>query len=973
VFPEQHGGPVQVIQPPQPIQLPVLDLTQLDDPARAARVQQLAIAEAQQPFDLAVGPLLRLKLLRLAPQSHILFLTAHHICGDGWSGGVLSRELAALYTAYVHGAASPLPELPLQYADYAVWQRQWMDGATSTEQLAYWKQQLAGLPPLLELPADHARPAVQRFCGALHRFEFSPALGGKLKALGSHTQTTPFMIGLTAFAILLARYSRTDDIAIGSLIANRSQRELEELIGFFANTLVLRVDLAGEPTVLELLARVRKMTLAAYDHQELPFEKLVDELRPERSLSYNPLFQVLFTWQSNSTLAPVALPAVTVKALDIHPGAAKFDLHLNLWDAGTGGLRGELEYNSDLFDAATITRMAGHLQVLLEAMAENPEEQVTRLPLLTEAERRQLLVEWNDTGTLYPQDKRLHQLFEEQVMRTPNAVAVTFGGQHLTYRELNERANQLAHHLRNCGVGPDTLVGICVERSFEMVVGLLGILKAGGAYVPLDPAYPGERLAFMVADSQIRVVLTQHQLREMLPAEGIDVLCLDSDWAAKIAYERIENPVSDGTPRNLAYVIYTSGSTGKPKGALVTHANVTRLFDATEAWYGFHERDVWTLFHSIAFDFSVWELWGALLYGGRLVVVPYWVSRTPETFYQLLCEEQVTVLNQTPSAFRQLIHAEAQIGVAENLALRYVIFGGEALELASLKPWYARHDDRFPQLVNMYGITETTVHVTYRPLTQADLNGPGSMIGGPIPDLQVYILDQHRQPVPIGVPGEMYVGGAGVARGYLNRPELTAERFIANPFGSGLLYKSGDLARYLPNGDIEYLGRIDFQVKIRGFRIELGEIESVLARHPAVREIVVLARADLAGNQQLVAYMVLAQDLRPTTGELRDFAQQRLPEYMVPAAFVVLDALPLTTNGKVDRRALPAPDHGRLALSSGFVAANTPQEQLLADIWAGLLGLERVGVHDNFFESGGDSLLATQVIAKAREGGLNLT
>ncbi|MCL4862866.1 MAG: amino acid adenylation domain-containing protein, partial [Caldilineaceae bacterium] len=972
VFPEQHGGPVQVIQPPHPIQLPVLDLTELDDPARAARVQQLAIAEAQQPFDLAVAPLLRLKLLRLAPQSHILFLMTHHICGDGWSGGVLSRELAALYTAYVHGAASPLPEPPLQYADYAVWQRQWMDDAASAAQLAYWKQQLAGLPPLLELPADHARPAVQRFCGALHRFEFSPALGEKLRTLSSRSQTTPFMIGLTAFAILLARYSRTDDIAIGSLIANRSRRELEELIGFFANTLVLRIDLAGEPTVLELLARVRKMTLAAYDHQELPFEKLVDELRPERSLSYNPLFQVLFTWQSNSTLAPVALPAVTVKALDIHPGAAKFDLHLNLWDADTGGLRGELEYNSDLFDAATITRMAGHLQVLLAAMVENPEERVTRLPLLTEAERRQLLVEWNDTATPYPQDKRLHQWVEEQVMRTPNAVAVTFEGQQLTYRELNERANQLAHHLQRLGVGgplgAETLVGICVERSLEMVVGLLGILKAGGAYVPLDPTYPAERLAFMLEDASPAVLLTQHHLLPHLSNCESEVLCLDTGWTA-IAQASTQNANVALDKDNLAYMIYTSGSTGRPKGAMNTHGAICNRLLWMQDEYGLTPADSVLQKTPFSFDVSVWEFFWPLMTGARLVVARPEGHKDSAYLVRIIVEEQITTLHFVPSMLQIFVN---EPGLEACRSLKRIICSGEALPFALQQRLFERLD---VELHNLYGPTEAAVDVTYW-ACERESERMLVPIGRPVANTQIYLLDPYLQPTPIGVPGELYIGGVQLARGYLNRPELTAEKFVPDPFSSepgARLYRTGDLARYLPDGAIEYLGRIDFQVKIRGFRIELGEVESVLANHPAVHEIVVVARADQMGTQQLVAYIVLTQDHRPTTGELRDFAQQRLPEYMVPAAFVVLDALPLSSNGKVDRRALPAPDHGRLALSSGFVAADTPQEQLLADIWAGLLGLEQVGVHDNFFELGGDSLLATQVIARAREGGLSLT
>lgn len=576
---------------------------------------------------------------------------------------------------------------------------------------------------------------------------------------------------------------------------------------------------------------------------------------------------------------------------------------------------------------------------------------------------------WNDTQADYPINKSIHQLFESQVERTPEAVALVFENEQLTYRELNCRANQLAHYLRNVGVGPEVLVGICVERSLEMVVGIIGILKAGGAYVPLDPTYPKERLAFMLQDSQVSILLTQQHLIENLTEGEAQIVCLDSEWEA-IAQESEDNLVSEVT-ENLAYVIYTSGSTGKPKGVLVSHYNIVRLFEATQSWFHFNERDVWTLFHSYAFDFSVWELWGALLYGGRLVVVPYWVSRSPEEFYNLLCKEQVTVLNQTPSAFCQLIQVEESRKVTKEHHLRLVIFGGEALQLQSLKPWFERYGDERPRLVNMYGITETTVHVTYRPLTIADVNeGKGSVIGVPIPDLQVYVLDQYQKPVPIGVPGEMYIGGVGLSRGYLNRPELTTERFIPNPFSDrseAYLYKSGDLGRYLSNGDLEYLGRIDHQVKIRGFRIELGEIESALAQHPSVKQSVVIIREDIPGDKRLVAYVRLDQKQAFRAQEFRSFLQSKLPDYMVPSTFLLLDALPLTPNGKVDRCALAAPDSSQLDQSATFVAPRTPVEQQLADIWASVLKLEQVGIHNNFFELGGHSLLATQVMSRLRQ------
>ncbi|MEH2179927.1 non-ribosomal peptide synthetase [Nostoc sp.] len=594
----------------------------------------------------------------------------------------------------------------------------------------------------------------------------------------------------------------------------------------------------------------------------------------------------------------------------------------------------------------------------------NLESDTLTLPILKESEK-DLLIEYN-----YTQQASIHQLFEAQVELTPETVAVVFEDQQLTYRELNIKANQLAQYLQNLGVGPDVLVGICVERSLEMIVGLLGILKAGGAYAPLDPNYPVERLAFILEDAQVSVLLTQKHLLNNLPQNYTQVLCLDSDKEILSQYSS-ENPTSSVTSENLAYIIYTSGSTGKPKGVLINHFNVIRLFKATEHWYHFNQNDVWTLFHSFAFDFSVWEIWGALIYGGRLVIVPYLVSRSPEAFYKLLCKEKVTVLNQTPSAFQQLIYTEQTIADSGNLALRWVIFGGEALEIQSLKPWFTRYGYESPRLVNMYGITETTVHVTYRPITEDDLRpGAGSVIGCAIPDLQLYVLDEHRQLVPVGVPGEIYVGGAGLARGYLNRPDLTAKAFIANPLSNdpkARLYKTGDLARYLPNGDLEYLGRIDHQVKIRGFRIELGEIEREIAQHPDVREVVVLARQEETGEKQLVAYFVLHQNSSYISNQLRSFLGQRLPDYMVPSAFMLLESMPLTVNGKVDRQKLPAPSRERPQLEQAYIAPQSDLERLLAGILSELLKIDRVGIDDNFFDLGGTSISIVQVAVRVQQ------
>ncbi|MGB7440886.1 MAG: amino acid adenylation domain-containing protein [Coleofasciculaceae cyanobacterium] len=962
-----NGQPIQVIATDGNLTLPIVDLLDIPETEREAEAWRRATEEAQRPFDLAQGPLLRLELLRLATEKYLLVVNMHHIISDGWSRGVFKQELAALYQAFCHGKPSPLPELPLQYADFAQWQQQWLQSEEFKSQLNYWKQKLAGIPSLLELPTDRPRPPVQTYSGSRHPLEISPKLTEAIKTLSQQEGVTLFMTLLAAFKVLLFRYSGQENMVVSSPIAGRNQSEIEKLIGFFVNTLALRTDFSDNPSFRSLLTQVREVALEAYDHQDLPFDKLVEELQPERDPSYSPIAQVMFVLQ-NTTIPTQQLPGLTLSSMEVENSTSKFDLTLELQET-VGGLQGWFEYNTDLFEATTIERMAGHFQTLLESIVANPEESIAQLPLLTEVERNQLLVEWNNTQVDYPQDKCIHQLFEAQVERSPDAVAVVFEDQQLTYKELNSRANQLAHHLRTLGVKPEVLVAICVERSLGMVVGLLAILKAGGAYVPLDPAYPPERIAFSISDSQVKILLTKEKHLDELPEHQAKVVCLDRDWQSIAGYSS-ENPQTEVKPANLAYVIYTSGSTGKPKGVLVAHFNVVRLFTATQDWYNFDHNDVWTLFHSHAFDFSVWEIWGALIYGGKLVVVPYVVSRSPNAFYQLLEKEQVTVLNQTPSAFLQLIQVEESTNIEPKLNLRYVIFGGEALEIQSLKPWFNRHGDRTPQLVNMYGITETTVHVTYRPITMADLEQRRSVIGFPIPDLKLYLVDSYLQAVPIGVVGEMYVGGAGVARGYLNRKELTKERFINNPFSNdpeSKLYKSGDLARYSSNGELEYLGRIDHQVKIRGFRIELGEIEALLVSHSDIDQTIAIAREDRPGDKRIVAYVISKPHKVLDVKAIRQYLQEHLPDYMVPSAFVFLDVLPLTPNGKVDRRALPAPNQTKRELEEDFVAPQDEVELQLTKIWEEVLGIQPIGVKENFFELGGHSLSVTQVVSRLRE------
>ena len=978
--------PVQIIAPALDLPLFVVDLSDLADSLRQETIAHLASEEAQRPFQLQRGPLVRATLLRLNPRAHILLLTLHHIVADGWSAEIFFSELDACYTARVTGGTAvpvQLPDLPLQYADYAFWQRQWLQGEVLEQQLTYWRTQLAGIPPALELPTDYPRPPVQTFHGRRHPFSCPPVLSVQLKALSQQEGVTLFMILLAALQTLLFRYSGQTDIVIGSPIAGRTRIEVERMIGFFVNTLVLRTNLSGNPRWKDVLFQVREMTLAAYSYQDLPFEKLVEELQLERRLSQSPLFQVLFVLQNISARRVGASQSdwgLNLEQLEIESETAKFDLSFELVETPLG-IEGYIEYNTDLFEPATIERMAGHYTTLLAGMVTDLEQPIATLPLLTPAERQQMLEEWNTPHRSPSQHECLHTLFEIQATQTLDKIAVVFEEQQITYRELDQRANQLAWYLQRLGVGPESLVGLCCERSLEMVIGMMGILKAGAAYVPLDPDYPSQRLAFLIMDTNMSVLLTQQRLVERLPEiapsqrtdHALRVLCLDTEWRQIVEQptRRVQGVVG---PDNLAYVIYTSGSTGQPKGVLVNHRQVVRLFAITQAWFQFGKDDCWTLFHSIAFDFSVWEIWGALLYGGRLVVVPFWQSRSPENFHHLLAEQHVSVLNQTSSAFRQLVEVERDARhTDEALHLRLIVFGGEALDLQSVRSWFERHGDRAPQLVNMYGITETTVHVTSAPLTMDDVQGVLSPIGRPLLDLQVYVLDAAGQLVPVGVTGELYVGGAGLSRGYLHRPELTAERFVPHPFSQergARLYRTGDLARYRADGQLEYVGRNDAQVKIRGYRIELGEIEAVLGRYPEIQGAVVLMREDTPGEKRLVAYLVMEQGaFAPPMTQLRLYLQAQLPDYMVPAHFVFLDALPLTANGKVDRQMLPIPTSAEPTQGDkdDALSAQTLVEAVLMAIWSDLLSRDRVGVQDNFFELGGHSLLATRMIARVRE------
>jgi amino acid adenylation domain-containing protein len=942
------GKPTQIIQTVRNWQLSVIELQHLPRFEQETSAQELAITQAIQPFDLASGSLLRATLVVLSETEHILLICMHHIVSDEWSIGVFIQEVATFYNAYAQGQSANAAPLPIQYADFAIWQRQWLVGEVLQSQLSYWKQQLADAPALLSLPTDRPRPAVQKFVGAYQEFALSVELTQGLMQLSQQQGVTLFMTLLAGFDTLLYRYTGQSDILVGTPIANRNHSEIEGLIGFFVNTLVMRTDLSADPSFSSLLVRVREMALSAYAHQDLPFEMLVEALQPQRNLSHTPLFQVAFVFQ-NTPNSQVELTGLTVSPLVVENTTAKFDLTLAMENTGTG-LVGVWEYNTDLFDSSTIERMASHFVTLLEGIVANPFERISQLPLLTAVEQQQLLIEWNDTQVDYPHDLCIHQLFEEQVERNPDAVAVVFEEQQLTYDELNCRANQLAHYLQSLGVGADVLVGICVERSLEMIVGLLAILKAGGAYVPLDPEYPQERLSFILEDAQVKVLLTQQSLLDKLQSHQAQLVCLDEIWE-EIVQNNQDNPTSGVTAFHLANVIYTSGSTGKPKGVMVEHKGLCNLAQAQMQTVGFHSDSRLLQFASLSFDASIWEVVMALGSGARLYLGTKDSLLPGMPLIERLRDYGITHVILPPSAL-------AVLPTEELPALQTIIVGGEACAAELIRQWSVGRN-----FFNGYGPTEASVCSTVAKCTDADQK---ISIGRPIANAQIYILDSHLQPVPIGVPGELHIGGAGLARGYLNRPELTQEKFIPNPFDNSKLYKTGDLARYLLDGNIEYLGRIDHQVKIRGFRIELGEIEAVLSQHEDVQISCVIVREDTPGEKQLVAYIVPQKDVTLTPSELRQFIGNKLPSYMIPQAFVILESLPITPNGKIDRRTLPAADlHSEIA--DKFVAPRNPIEEKLALIWTQVLRLEQVGIDDNFFAFGGHSLLATQVISRLQE------
>ncbi len=1025
-----EGEPQQQILPDLTLDLPILELPVSPLEAgtdQRGRSQDLVREYMQIPFDLAQGGLIRGVIVQLDEGNQILLLVIHHIVFDGWSRGIFLQELNALYNAFAQERPSPLSELPIQYTDFALWQQRVTSASLSERgqdrsnmvtsaslsdrgqgEIAFWAEYLEGAPPLLELPIDYPRPQNQTSSGAEEKILLSIDLGKSLATLSRQANVTLFVTLLTAFGTLLHRYTGVRDLVIGCPVAGRNHLETENLIGVFINTLPLRLQIEGNPSFSDLLQQIQANSLQALDHQDLSLEKLIKVLQLERNSSHQNLFQVGFIFEPPMPAIEAGVDVAFDLARDffVHNGRAKFDLSL-LLEETPAGIVSSIEYSTDLFQEATITRMLGHLQTLLEGIVADPTQSIATLPLLTPAEQQTLLIDWNNTQRAYPQDQCIHQLFAAQVERSPDAVAVVYQDQSLTYGELNNRANQLAHYLQSLGVQPEVLVGICVDRSLDMVIGLLGILKAGGAYVPLDPVYPVERLEYMMTDAQISILLTQQNLVAKLPAHQAQVICLDTEAEALAKYSPA-NPVTSLESNNLAYVIYTSGSTGKPKGVMIQHRSVVNYIQAALEGYQLCSQDKVLQFAAYSFDAAVDEIFSTLSCGATLVLRTDEMLSSIATFLQTCQAWQITVLGLPTAYWHQLISALAREKLTLPPTVRLVIIGGERAIPAQVKLWQETVGS-YPVVINGYGPTEATIAVTLHDISvpnpaYADREVP---IGRPIQNCRVYILDQHLQPVPVGIAGELHIGGEVLARGYLNRPELTAEKFIstsaalsdsADDLQGGRLYKTGDLVRYLPDGNIEYLGRIDNQVKLRGFRIELGEIEAVLASHSRVQEAVVIVREDVPGDQRLVAYLVihpvsnsLGNSISNPLGnssdsidnsinkqtselvsnsELRSYLREKLPDYMIPAAFVTLAALPLNPNGKIDRKALPIPDFQ--PQESNYLAPQTEMEIAIAQIWAEVLqlekvGAEKVGVNDNFFDLGGHSLSAIRVMTRLQE------
>jgi len=944
-FGSEDGRPDLIIDPSYPVDIPTIDLEKIPYDQREHNLEKLLVSESRKTFDLKNGPLIHLLLIRFSDQENILSFTSHHIISDGWSLGVFRRELSTLYDAYKNNKTSALPILDIQYADFATWQRNKLKGDVLDHQLRYWKSVLDGDLPVLNFTADRPRPNVQTYNGATEKISLTAELVRSMESIGKTENATLFIVLLTAFKVLLHKYTGQSDIIIGSPIANRTLSEIENLIGFFANTLVFRTQFEEDMTYRELLTKVRDGCFGAYQYQDMPFEKLVEELHPARDLSRTPIFQAMFGYQDISNRVK-QMADIKLEPVRIDNATARTDLTLFL-SREADEITGVIEYNTDLFDADTMQRFVENFKTLLNSIASNPDGEIDSLPIISESEMHRVLVDWNNTYVDLP-EACIHELFEAQVEKSADAVALIDGNTRLSYRELNQQANRVAHRLQSMGIGPDVLVGICMERSSRMIVALLGILKAGGAYVPLDPGYPRDRVAFMLSDCLAHVVITETHIRPQLP-DDLSLLDLDAEWDV-ILNENHHNPINITKPDNLAYVIYTSGSTGKPKGVAIEHRSTSTLLQWAASVYSDKELNGVAASTSICFDLSVFEIFLPLSMGGKVILADNALS-IPE----LPAISEITLINTVPSAIAELVESQCVPSsvITVNLA-------GEPLTVDLVRKIY---DIGTVECVyDLYGPSEDTTYSTYA-LRKGD---KPYTVGRPIDNTQIYILDRHMQPVPQGVPGELHIGGTGLARGYLNRPDLTAEKFVANPFNDdpdARLYKTGDLARYMPDGQIEYLGRIDHQIKLRGYRIELGEIESVLKVHEEISDVVVIVREDVPGNKRLVAYLVPVNKL-PSVTELRNYIKQSLPDYMVPAAFVELKVLPQTPNGKIDRKALPEPEHERPDLDDKYEAPDTPMEKMIAGIWQDLLEIDHISVFDNFFDLGGYSLLSLRVVSR---------
>ncbi|NJR53717.1 MAG: amino acid adenylation domain-containing protein [Acaryochloris sp. CRU_2_0] len=966
VFSSQDDQPIQIILPERSLSLEVIDLRHLSESQQNAEVQHLALNEAQHPFDLKKEPLLRSTILHLNETEQVALFAMHHSISDAWSMQVLIQEVIAFYTAFVTGTPAILPELPIQYADFGVWQRQWFQDNHLEAQLTYWKQQLSGTPSLLDLPTSRSRPALQTYRGATQSILLPPSFSQGLKKLARQEGATLFMVLLAAFKVLLYRYTQQEDLWVGTPIANRNRSQLEGLIGFFVNTQVLRTQVTAEESFRGFLSQVKRIALEAYAHQDLPFEQLVEALQPERDPSRNPLFDVMFILQNAPTQA-LEFPGLSLTPLKVENQTSNFDLTLSMVESEQG-LKAQLEYSTDLFNAHTILGMLTHFQILLAGIIAQPDQSLARLPLLTPAETQQLLRDWNNTYRDYPQCQCIHELLEAQVEENPEAIAVVFNHQSLTYRELNNRANQVAHALIDAGVGPEVRVGLCMERSLELIISVLGILKAGGAYVPLDPNIPRERLNFILTDADISILFTQKDLISSLPTDKAQVILIEDIEPA----ERQDNPQYHVAPDDLAYVIYTSGSTGQPKGVMIEHQS---LINAYFAWEDAYQLKSQATIHlqmaNFAFDVFTGDWVRALCSGGKLVLCPRETLLDPKALYALMQQHHVNCAEFVPAVLRTLMEYLEE--TQQDLGFMNLLICGSDRWLVQEHQTFRRLCGSQTRLINSFGLTEATIDSSYFENSNVTLLPEQLVpIGKPFANTQLYILDAHLNPVPVGVKGELYIGGKGLARGYWNRPELTAERFIPNPFNPvsiARLYRTGDLARFLPDGNIEFLDRLDYQVKIRGVRIELGEIEAAIARYPLIQQAIVTAYEASPTNVRLVAYVVLNEsdaDCDPQTlsQTLRDYLSQSLTECMIPSAFVLLDTMPLTPNGKVDRRALPIPNKAEFGLDRPFSAPQTVAEEVIANIWKQILNIERVGIHDNFFNLGGHSLLATRVISR---------